>query len=29
VERLARERMLGKMVKKIMQDKRRRQDGFR
>jgi ribosome biogenesis GTPase len=29
LERLARERMLGKMVKKIMQDKRRRQDGFR
>ena len=26
LERLARERMLGKMVKKIMQDKRRRQD---
>jgi ribosome biogenesis GTPase / thiamine phosphate phosphatase len=29
LERLARERMLGKMVKKIMQDKRRRQDGSR
>lgn len=27
LERLARERMLGKMIKKIMQDKRRRQDG--
>jgi ribosome biogenesis GTPase len=29
LERLARERMLGKMIKKIMQDKRRRQDGAR
>jgi ribosome biogenesis GTPase / thiamine phosphate phosphatase len=29
LERLARERMLGKMIKKIMQDKRRRQDGSR
>jgi ribosome biogenesis GTPase / thiamine phosphate phosphatase len=29
LERLARERMLGKMVKRIMQDKRRRQDGSR
>lgn len=28
LERLARERMFGKMVKKIMQDKRRRQDSF-
>jgi hypothetical protein len=27
-ERLARERMLGKMIKKMMQDKRRRQDPY-